>query len=101
MDLYPENAVSGTKILFLNFGAQESAFCISAIAKLRAKGVSAEIYPDSVKMKKQMSYANALNIPYVAIVGSDELASGKVTLKDMVTGTQEQLDVDTLIERIS
>ncbi|MBO7247474.1 MAG: histidine--tRNA ligase [Bacteroidaceae bacterium] len=101
LDLYPENAVSGTKILFLNFGAQESAFCISAIAKLRAKGVSAEIYPDSVKMKKQMSYANALNIPYVAIVGSDELASGKVTLKDMVTGTQEQLDVDTLIERIS
>ncbi len=100
LDLYPENAVSGTKILFLNFGAQESAFCISAIAKLRAKGVSAEIYPDSVKMKKQMSYANALNIPYVAIVGSDELASGKVTLKDMVTGTQEQLDVDTLIERI-
>ena len=101
LDLYPENAVSGTKILFLNFGAQESAFCISAIAKLRAKGVSAEIYPDSVKMKKQMSYANALNIPYVAIVGSDELASGKVTLKDMVTGTQEQLDVDALIERIS
>ena len=101
LNLYPENAVSGTKILFLNFGAQESAFCISAIAKLRAKGVSAEIYPDSVKMKKQMSYANALNIPYVAIVGSDELASGKVTLKDMVTGTQEQLDVDTLIERIS
>ena len=85
----------------MNFGAQESTFCISAIAKLRAQGVPAEIYPDSVKMKKQMSYANALNIPYVAIVGSDELASGKVTLKDMVTGGQELLDIDTLVERMS
>ena len=101
LDLYPENAVSGTKILFLNFGAQESAFCISVIAKLRAKGVSAEIYPDAVKMKKQMSYANALNIPYVAIVGSDELVSGKITLKDMVSGSQEQLDAEALINRIS
>lgn len=101
LNLYPENAVSGTKILFLNFGAQESTFCISVIAKLRAQGVPAEIYPDSVKMKKQMSYANALNIPYVAIVGSDELASAKVTLKDMVTGGQELLDIDTLVERMS
>lgn len=101
LDLYPENAVSGTKILFLNFGVQESAFCISAIAKLRAKGIPAEIYPDAVKMKKQMSYANALNIPYVAIVGSDELASGKITLKNMVTGNQEQMDIDTLVEGIS
>ena len=101
LNLYPENAVSGTKILFLNFGAQESAFCISVIAKLRAKGVSAEIYPDAVKMKKQMSYANALNIPYVAIVGSDELVSGKITLKDMVSGSQEQLDAEALINRIS
>ena len=101
LNLYPENAVSGTKILFLNFGAQESALCISVIAKLRAKGVSAEIYPDAVKMKKQMSYANALNIPYVAIVGSDELVSGKITLKDMVSGSQEQLDAEALINRIS
>ena len=68
---------------------------------MSAKGVSAEIYPDAVKMKKQMSYANALNIPYVAIVGSDELVSGKITLKDMVSGSQEQLDAEALINRIS
>ena len=91
LDLYPKDAVSTTKILFVNFGEKEMDFCLPIIAKIRAAGISAEIYPDSAKMKKQMAYANAKNIPYVAIVGETEMAEGKVTVKNMETGEQQMM----------
>ena len=74
----------------------ESAFCMKLLAELRSKGIPAEIYPDNAKMKKQMAYANANSVPYVAIVGSNELAEGKVTLKNMETGEQTPVSCDTL-----
>ena len=98
LNLYPETTVSGTKVLFLNMGEAEADFCMEAIAQLRKSGVSAELYPDAAKMKKQMAYANALGVKYVAIVGGDELAAGKVTLKDMESGEQQLL---TSVELIS
>jgi histidyl-tRNA synthetase len=93
LDLYPKDAVSTTKILFVNFGEKEMDYCLPIIAKLRAAGISTEIYPDSSKMKKQMSYANAKGIPYVAIVGETEMAEGKITLKNMATGEQQLLTI--------
>ncbi len=97
LNLYPETMVSGTKVLFLNMGEAEADFCMETIAQLRKSGVSAELYPDAAKMKKQMAYANALGVKYVAIVGGDELAAGKVTLKDMESGEQKLLSSDELV----
>ena len=96
LDLYPKEAQGGIKVLFLNLGEQEAAFCMGLLTQLRKSGISAEIYPDAAKMKKQMSYANAGRVPYVAIVGSDELAQGKVTLKNMETGEQALVSTDKL-----
>ena len=96
LDLYPKETQGGVKVLFLNLGEQEAAFCMGLLTQLRRAGISAEIYPDAAKMKKQMSYANAGRVPYVAIVGSDELAQGKVTLKNMETGEQALVSADKL-----
>ena len=100
LDLYPKEAVNATKLLFVNFGQTETDFCLPILAKVRAAGISAEIYPDSAKMKKQMSYANAKQIPFVAIVGESEMAEGKVNLKNMTTGEQQMLTPDQLVEAI-
>ena len=100
LDLYPKEAVTGTRVLFVNFGAAEMAYCLPVLARLRAAGVSAEIYPDSSKMKKQMAYANAKEVPFVAIVGENEMADGKVMLKNMATGEQSLLTVDELVEAL-
>lgn len=97
LDLYPEDTSASTTVIFTNFGEQEALASMNAIKQLRANGITAEIYPDSSKMKKQMAYANALNIPYVAIIGDSELAEGKVTLKNMTTGEQATLDTESLI----
>lgn len=97
LDLYPEDTSASTTVIFTNFGEQEALASMKAIKQLRANGITAEIYPDSSKMKKQMAYANALNIPYVAIIGDSELAEGKVTLKNMTTGEQATLDTESLI----
>ena len=97
LDLYPKEAVYGTQLLFVNFGAAEADYCLPVLARVRAAGVRAEIYPDSAKMKKQMSYANAKNIPFVAIVGENEMNEGKITLKDMVSGEQSLLTPDELV----
>ena len=86
LDLYPEDASFGTQLLFVNFGEAEVAYVLPVLAKVRAAGIRAEIYPDSAKMKKQMSYANAKAIPFVAIVGENEMNEGKVMLKNMATG---------------
>ncbi len=88
LDLYPAEARTATQVMFVNFGAAEAAASMKMIKELRAAGVSAEIYPDSAKMKKQMAYANATGVPFVAMVGESEMAQGKMALKDMATGEQ-------------
>ena len=100
LDLYPKDSVTGTKVLFINFGEQETACCLPIINKVRAKGIRAEIYPDAAKMKKQMSYANAKQIPYVVLAGESEIAQGKVTLKNMETGEQTLVTPEELIEML-
>lgn len=97
LDLYPKDASAGTQVLFVNFGEAETAYVLPILAKVRAAGISAEIYPDSAKMKKQMSYANAKAVPFVAIVGENEMQEGKVTLKNMATGEQALITPDELI----
>jgi histidyl-tRNA synthetase len=100
LNLYPEEATNITRLLFVNFGEKEAAFAMSLLTQVRAAGISAEIYPDSAKMKKQMSYANAKQIPFVAIIGETELAEGKVTLKNMATGEQSLLTAAELVEAV-
>lgn len=101
LDLYPKEAVNTTQLLFINFGEQEADYCLPIIAKTRAAGISSEIYPDAVKLKKQMSYANAKAIPFVAIVGQDEMAENKLTVKNMITGEQSTVNADDLISYFS
>ena len=99
LDAYPKNAVVGTQLLFINFGEQETAYCLPAVAKAREAGIRTEIYPDSAKMKKQMSYANAKQIPFVALAGENEMAEDKLTLKNMMTGEQQLVAIEELIEK--
>lgn len=101
LDLYPKDAVAGTQVLFVNFGEKEMAYCLPVLSRLRAAGVSAEIYPDSTKMKKQMSYANAKAVPFVAMVGENEMNENKVMLKNMLTGEQNLVTVDELLEALA
>lgn len=97
LDLYPKETVTGTELLFVNFGEQEAAYCLPVMAEARKAGVRCEIYPDAAKMKKQMSYANAKNVPFVAIVGENEMAEKKVTLKNMTTGEQTLVSPSELV----
>ncbi len=101
LDLYPENAIQGAQVLFINFGQAEAAYCLKAATRLRRAGVRTEIYPDCAKMKKQMSYANTTGVPYVALVGENEMNSDVITLKDMATGQQTQVTVDELIAKLA
>ncbi len=98
LDLYPADLLTGAKVLFLNMGSAEAAQSLKIIGRLRAAGISAELYPDAAKMKKQMAYADAKAIPYVAIIGESELASGSLTLKNMASGEQQLVDPDRAIE---
>lgn len=91
LELYPDGAMSQTRLLFINFGEREAAYCMPVVRRCREAGVSTELYPDCCKMKKQMSYANAKDIRFVALVGETEMAEGKLTLKDMVTGEQRMI----------
>ncbi len=100
LDLYPKEAVSGTQLVFINFGEKEARYSMNVARECRRAGIKTEVYPDSVKMKKQMAYANAKNIPFVAIVGEDEMAKGIVSLKNMETGEQLLVDTKQLIEVI-
>lgn len=100
LDLYPKEAVNGTQLLFVNFGEKETEYSLPILFKAREAGIRAEIYPDSSKMKKQMSYANAKQIPYVAIVGENEMNEGKIMLKNMTTGEQSLLSPEELISAI-
>ena len=98
LDLYPKDSVTATQVLFINFGEKETAYCLPIINKVRARGIRAELYPDAAKMKKQMSYANAKQIPYVALAGENEINAGQITLKNMETGEQQMLTPDELIQ---
>jgi len=100
LDLYPKDAVVGTRLLFINFGEAEANYSIPIVAQARKAGIATEIYPDSAKMKKQMSYANAKNIPFVALVGENEMSQGKVTLKDMATGEQKLVSAEELVSEV-
>ena len=100
LDLYPKEAVNATQLLFVNFGEKEAAYCLPVLSAARDAGIRAEIYPDRAKMKKQMSYANDKNIPFVAIVGENEMNEGKLTLKNMTTGEQSLVTPEELLAAI-
>lgn len=101
LELYPDNAMTGTKLLFINFGDKETVYCLPIVQKARSCGIASEIYPDAVKMKKQMNYANSNGIPYVALAGENEIKEGKITLKNMITGEQKLVDTDELISIVT
>ena len=100
LDCYPKDATNGTQLLFINFGDKETAYCLPAVAKAREAGIRTEIFPDSTKMKKQMSYANAKQIPFVALAGENEIAEGKLTFKNMESGEQSLVTIDEIIKTI-
>ena len=101
LDLYPKETVCSTQVLFVNFGEAEQMYSLPAVSACRKAGIRTEIFPDKAKMKKQMSYANAKHIPYVVIVGENEMNEGKMMLKNMETGEQSLVDTDELISRLS
>ena len=101
LDCYPKDAVAGTQLLFINFGEKETAYCLPFVAQARAAGIRTEIFPDAAKMKKQMSYANAKAIPFVVLAGENEIAAGKLTLKNMESGEQMLLTPEELISMIN
>ena len=100
LNLYPEALATSTQLLFLNFGTQEADYCLPLLQQVRQAGVSAEIYPDAAKLKKQMQYANARMVPYVAMAGEDEVKAGEITLKNMITGQQERVKPAELIKKL-
>ena len=100
LELYPEEVTTATQLLFVNFGETEANYCLPIADKARKAGIRTEIYPDGVKMKKQMQYANAKNIPYVAIAGESEIAEGKVMLKNMLSGEQKLVTPEELVSEI-
>lgn len=101
LDLYPKETINSTQILFINFGEKETAYCLPLVNEARSHGVSAEIYPDMVKMKKQMSYANAKQIAFVAMAGENEMKENKITLKNMVTGEQMLVPISDFMDVFS
>ena len=98
LDLYPKEITTDTQLLFINFGEKETCYCLPVVAKARQNGIRTEMFPDAATMKKQMAYANANAIPYVALAGDDEIQKGVVTLKNMETGEQKQVTPEQLIE---
>ena len=101
LDAYPSDAVNGTRVLFINFGDKEAAYSLPVVGKLRAAGIRTELFPDATKMKKQMSYANQKQIPFVALAGENEMNEGKFTLKNMLTGEQQLVSADELLALVA
>ena len=101
LDLYPKDSLNTTQLLFINFGEKETAYCLPIAAKVRKAGIRTEIFPDTAKMKKQMSYANAKHIPFVALAGENEIVQGKFTLKNMETGEQILVTAEEIIEKFN
>ena len=100
LGLFPETITKSTEVLFINFGDKESLFSLKAIKALRENNINAELYPDSAKMKKQMNYANKRNIPYVVLVGEEELKNNQFTLKNMISGEQDKVDLEALVTKL-
>jgi histidyl-tRNA synthetase len=101
LGLFPENNTQTTQVLFTNFGPEESLYCYKAIQSLRSNGIVAELYPDALKLKKQITYANKRNIPYIVLVGDQEMRSNTFTLKNMLDGSQKTLDLEALISQFN
>ncbi|AZQ44454.1 histidine--tRNA ligase [Nonlabens ponticola] len=101
LDLFPETVRAGVQVLFINFGKQEASYCVDWVFRFRESGIKTELYPDDAKMKKQMTYADKNAIPYVVLAGEDEIAAGKLTLKNMLTGEQQSLTPGDIISRLS
>jgi len=101
LNIFPEEIVASTKVMFVNFGEKEEKYCLPLIQELRSRGINSELFPDSAKMKKQMTYANNKNIPYVVLVGENEMAEGVLTVKDMISGEQFKMKFEELLEKIS
>lgn len=101
LDLYPKETINSTQILFINFGEKETAYCLPLVNEARSHGISAEMYPDAVKMKKQMSYANAKQIAFVAMAGENEMKENKITLKNMETGEQMLVPISDFMDVFS
>lgn len=97
LDLYPKETITGTQLLFINFGEKETAYCLPVVSKARKAGIRTEMFPDKSKMKKQMNYANAKGIPFVVLAGENEIEAGKFTLKNMTSGEQKLVTADELI----
>ncbi|CAG5069205.1 Histidine--tRNA ligase [Dyadobacter sp. CECT 9623] len=101
LNLFPESQNASTKVMISNFDADAFTFGLAILPKLRKAGINAEIYPDSVKLKKQLDYADRKNIPYVILIGSDEMQSGLLTLKNMRSGEQQKLSADEIINALT
>ena len=101
LDLYPKASISNTQLLFINFGEKETNYVLPFVTKARQANIRTELFPDSVKMKKQMAYANAKHIPFVVLAGDNEIEQGKVTLKNMTTGEQILVSPEDLIEKVT
>lgn len=101
LDLYPKESISNTQLLFINFGEKETNYVLPFVTKARQANIRTELFPDSVKMKKQMAYANAKHIPFVVLAGDNEIEQGKVTLKNMTTGEQILVSPEDLIEKVT
>jgi histidyl-tRNA synthetase len=100
LNLFPKSVAAGTKVLISNFDEAAELYALPIVQQLRNAGIAAELYPSAAKLKKQMSYADAKNIPYVILIGSDEMQSGALTLKDMHSGQQDKLSLEAIIEKI-
>jgi histidyl-tRNA synthetase len=101
LNLYPESVAASTKLLFVTFGEKEQEYCLPLLARVRKAGINSEIYPDAnAKMKKQMGYADDKKTPFVVIVGGDEMESGMLSLKNMGTGEQEKLGIESIIKKL-
>jgi len=101
LNLFPETIRSTTQVLFINFGAEESKYCFSILPVLRSHGLAAELYPESAKLKKQMDYANRKRIPFVVLVGKDEMQSERLAVKNMKTGEQKTVKMEELIRLVT
>ncbi len=100
LDLFPKDALSAAQVMFVNFGAKEELFCLPLVARLRAEGISSELYPDSDKMKKQMNYANRKGIKFVALIGESELESGLINFKNMESGEQQLISIEEVVSQL-
>jgi histidyl-tRNA synthetase len=100
LNKFPENIQSAPTLLFLHFGEKEQEFGFGLLQKVRKENISSELYPDQAKMKKQMKYANGKGVKYICVIGSNEMESGELTLKNMETGNQESLTIEEIIEKL-